>query len=86
MSKTLYEVEWTSSVPLDEDGDALLDQATNVVKRFEGYDDALSYAKKVLPKDWWHSVMLTPCHYERHNEDGHSWCELVYDETEFISE
>lgn len=56
-----WEVEWCSEVPLiPGTKDADMDQAKYHVALFPNVGLARSFAKRILPKDWFGSVRLTP--------------------------
>jgi hypothetical protein len=45
---TLWDVEWVASVPKDEYGDAVIDDAQYSVRRFTNRDDAVAFARSLL--------------------------------------
>ena len=60
MSQTLFEVEWCTELPTDENGDRDIDNATMCVKHFTTLDAARAWAKRVAPVDEFGSVRITP--------------------------
>jgi hypothetical protein len=60
IGETGWEVEWCSHIPLDENGDGLLDQAERHFRDFVEKSDAEAFAKEVYPLDAFGSVRITP--------------------------
>ena len=55
-----WEVEWCESIPLDENGDALMDELPMQCRNFLDKESAIKFAKKIYPKDAFGSVRITP--------------------------
>ena len=51
-----YEVEWTTTIPVDANGDAILDAAVNERAIFPTEQEARAYALTV--PDWWGTPRL----------------------------
>lgn len=64
-----WEVEWCSEIPLDENGDSDMDAAKYHFVHIQDKDKALAYAKKVLPKDAFGAVRVTPMMFVAYDED-----------------
>lgn len=80
----MYEVEWTSDVPNDECGDAILDAAVTHTRYFKTRAAALRFAAKVLPQDYFGAVAVTECHEEPY-EPGSIGTYIEYDsEPEYV--
>jgi hypothetical protein len=55
-----WEVEWCKNVPVDkESGDADIDRADMHCRDFATKEQAMAFAKKKLPEDWFGSVRVT---------------------------
>ena len=74
----MYEVEWTTEVPVDECGDADLDNGVTQQKYFRDEDAAKRFAVKVFPSDYFGAVRITECHAEPY-EPGRPGTYLEYD-------
>ena len=55
-----WEVEWCSHLPVNEFGDADIDRAKYHRRYFQKRDAAFTFARQVLSKDVFGSVIVTP--------------------------
>lgn len=62
----MFEVEWTTEIPADEFGDAILDHAVTHTKYFKTREAAFKFAEKVNPLDWFGAATVTECHEEQY--------------------
>lgn len=79
-----FEVEWCSSIPVDEYGDNNLDAAVYHSVYFKTEDEALTYAKSIYPKDQFGSVQITPFEIDR-DEHVPTWPEWHYGESQYYN-
>lgn len=63
-----WEVEWTYSLDGDGFGGVDPDTAKTRFADFATKDEALAFAKQVLPQDKWGAVSVTPFHSEPYEE------------------
>jgi hypothetical protein len=54
-----YSVEWQTNVPVNEFGDCEPDRGDFNMKVIKTKGPAFAYAKRVLPEDYWGSVVIT---------------------------
>lgn len=77
-----WEVEWCTEIPLDKNGDAVLDQCTMKDRLFKTEAAAWKHAKKVYPLDKFGSVAVTRkrfCPYD--DADAAAWPTMGFWET-----
>lgn len=70
LGDTAFEVETCVSIPLNEFGDSDLDRAVNRRYIVATKDAALEMAKRLLPKDAFGSVVVTPIEFVDPYGDG----------------
>ena len=66
----MFEVEWCTKIPRDENGDADLDRATYRIGMVATREAALALAKKVYPQDQFGCVAVTEMEYSDELGDG----------------
>lgn len=64
-----WEVEWCTSIPVDERGESEHDNATFSFRDFATEAEAMAFARTVLPQDQYGSVRVTPFHMERYESN-----------------
>lgn len=80
----MYEVEWCADCPVDECGDAVIDNADYRQKYFSTRKQADIYARQIAPLDWFGAVKITECHRELY-EHGLPGSYIEYDsEPEYV--
>lgn len=64
-----WEVDWCSEIPLDENGDGILDQAKRHCALFATREQAVSHAQKVYPLDCYGGVLINQVEFRPYSEE-----------------